>query len=246
MGSSLAGSTYHWSHQDGTWAWQWGVQAWLNTTVRSAGLGTAATVIVVGLSGGLQVALCERCCATKLGRMGGGAEGMGGGEKERGQGPSLGSAGPQAPPATSEDGSFLQGLVKTRISGSPLLHAPLWRSPPARCEPCRTTCPSAWGTSSLQLCHGQCAGGFDWGCVLSGDWPESLRVYLPRHSKDNTANTCLSPFCAHAFWLSTAGLRPALALRPWLTSWNLAKRTMENEQLILHVAQPAEHCLITL
>jgi len=54
--------------------------------VRSAGLGTAATVIVVGLSGGLKVALCERCCATKLGRMGGGAEGMGGGEKERGQG----------------------------------------------------------------------------------------------------------------------------------------------------------------
>ena len=54
--------------------------------MRSAGLGTAATVIVVGLSGGLKVALCERCCATKLGRMGGGAEGMGGGEKERGQG----------------------------------------------------------------------------------------------------------------------------------------------------------------
>jgi hypothetical protein len=26
----------------------------------------------------------------------------------------------------------------------------------------------------------------------------------------------------------------------------LAKRTMEDEQLILHVAQPAEHCLITL
>ena len=47
--------------------------------MRLAGLGTAANVIVVGLSGGVKVALCERCCATKLGRMGGGAEGMGGG-----------------------------------------------------------------------------------------------------------------------------------------------------------------------
>ena len=37
---------------------------------------------------------------------------MGGGEKERGQGPSLGSAGARAAPATSEDLSCLQGAFE--------------------------------------------------------------------------------------------------------------------------------------
>eukprot|EP00435_Cladocopium_sp_Y103_P017617 s3537_g4.t1 len=29
MGSSLASSAYHWSHEEGTWAWNWGGQTWL-------------------------------------------------------------------------------------------------------------------------------------------------------------------------------------------------------------------------
>ena len=29
MGSPLASSTYHWSQEEGTWAWNWGGQTWL-------------------------------------------------------------------------------------------------------------------------------------------------------------------------------------------------------------------------
>jgi len=29
MGSSLVSSAYHWSQEEGTWAWNWGGRTWL-------------------------------------------------------------------------------------------------------------------------------------------------------------------------------------------------------------------------